>query len=198
MASPHAFPITAVALACAAGATLLACAGSSDPTTSGSSEAIAATSKQLSPEALAVNPTKPPNVGSANHFQLSGANLQITYDYAATPVLIYQDSQRIRIFRGNEITVTATPVGTLATVVLIPTIDTGSTTFSLLVPPVRVGSNAVAAVETEGLTVVHRFSVVPGARLGQLDEYNFTALEGSARLVGAIVPPPTATSVVEE
>lgn len=194
MTPPHAFSFRAVTLACAASAGLLACAGSSDPSTSGSNEALAATSTPPSPAALAVNPARPSNASAANHFQLSGAGLRITYDDAAGPVLVYQDGQQSRTFRDGQIVTIETPVGRLATVVLIPTVDTGSTTFSLLLPPVRVASDGVAPVVTEGITTVHRFSVVPSAMLGQLDEYNFTALEGSARVATATEP--TSTTVI--
>jgi hypothetical protein len=113
-------------------------------------------------------------------FQLSGGDLDVAYAPSADgSTLSYEDGQGTRTFRGSEIGYLGTPAGTLVTVVTRRTIDNGSTTFSILAPPVRLGSNGAAEpIVTEGITAVRRFSVL--VKLGQADAYTFTPLNGTA------------------
>ena len=50
--------------------------------------------------------------------------------------MIYEDRDGKRTFRGKEVQVLGSPLGTLVTVVLKLNIDTGGLTFTLLVPKV--------------------------------------------------------------
>jgi hypothetical protein len=62
------------------------------------------------------------------------------------------------------------------------TIDTGSTSFTLVVPRVRLAAGQTESdVEVVGITTRHRFSVVHRFNLGQLDEYGEVTLKGTAR-----------------
>jgi hypothetical protein len=119
----------------------------------------------------------------ANHFQLEGENLHITYSpfvEAGKPTFVYQDKNQTLHFTGQEIQSIGTEAGTLVTVVIRKTIDAGSTTFSVLIPRVQVAMNGSAPVHTVGITTVHKFSVVPAMMRGQLDEYTTTPLHGTA------------------
>ena len=60
------------------------------------------------------------------------------------------------------------------------TLDSGSTTFSLLVPNVNIVAGQQAAIHTEGITAIHRLSFVPGLDQGQRDQYSVMPMQGTA------------------
>jgi hypothetical protein len=123
-----------------------------------------------------------------NLYKLSGGHMHITYsttDKAGQPHLSYEDGTRTLSFTGNQIREAKTEMGTLVSVTIHMTIDTGSTTFTLLVPTVNLASpsSSPAQVKTYGITTVHKFSVVPAANRGQTELYTITELSGTAALV---------------
>jgi hypothetical protein len=68
------------------------------------------------------------------------------------------------------------------------TVDSGSTTFTLLVPRVNLNAlNDSVQITTEGITTHHRFSVIPAAMHGQLDTYSVQALTGTASHVEFLI-----------
>jgi hypothetical protein len=115
---------------------------------------------------------------------LAGGGIQVRY-YAAEPTLFYQDKCLIRSFAGNEIRVADVPdVGTLISVTLVLTIDSGSTTFTLLLPRVNIPAPpmlpAFVPVAAEGVITVHHLGLVPAFQHGQQDQYTVTSLAGTA------------------
>ncbi|HZE26834.1 MAG TPA: hypothetical protein VE083_05580 [Terriglobales bacterium] len=67
-------------------------------------------------------------------------------------------------FSGDKIRKVDVPdVGTIGSVTLALTIDAGSTTFRVLIPQVELRNQigASAFICTDGITTVHRLSVVP-------------------------------------
>lgn len=122
-----------------------------------------------------------------NLYKLSGGHMHVTYsasDKAGQPHLSYEDGTRTLSFTGNQIRETKTEMGTLVSVTIRMTVDTGSTIFTLLVPTVNLASpSSPAQVKTYGITTVHRFSVVPAANRGQTELYTMTELSGTASLV---------------
>jgi hypothetical protein len=68
------------------------------------------------------------------------------------------------------------------------TVDSGSTTFSMLIPKVTLQNTtgASAHIHSEGITTVHRFSLVPMFDLGQDELYTVMAMRGTASSV--IIP----------
>jgi len=121
-----------------------------------------------------------------DHYQLSGGGISITYlpiGAGGLGHLQYQDSLRTLNFSGDQIrTVEVPDIGSIVSVTLIMTVDSGSTTFSVLIPKTtlqsKVGSSA--HIRTEGITTVHRFSLLPAANLGQDELYTVTSLHGTA------------------
>jgi hypothetical protein len=98
------------------------------------------------------------------------------------PQLTYESSARTLSFHGDEIRTVPADVGTLVSVTIRRTIDTGSTSFTLMIPRVRLPvGQTESEVEVVGITTRHRFSVVPRFNLGQLDEYGEVTLKGTAR-----------------
>jgi hypothetical protein len=62
------------------------------------------------------------------------------------------------------------------------TVDSGSTTFSVLIPKTTLHSTLGAStqIQTEGITTVHRFGLAPVFNLGQDELYTVTPLRGTA------------------
>jgi hypothetical protein len=60
------------------------------------------------------------------------------------------------------------------------TVDSGSTTFSLLVPTVNLGNAVSTPISTIGITTHHKFSLIPSLNLGQTEMYTVTQLTGTA------------------
>jgi hypothetical protein len=119
-----------------------------------------------------------------NLFQLHGGGILVTYSTTGIdgkPHFSYQDPQGSHNFTGDQINVTATPIGNLVTVTLRRTTDAGSTTFSVLLPTVNLtGPGVPAPISTEGITTMHRLSIIPAFNRGQTELYTFTPLSGTA------------------
>ena len=96
-------------------------------------------------------------------------------------LVVYQDAHRSQSFFSNQVpTVKVDDLGMIVSVTLVESVDTGSTTFSLLVPDVQLpDQQASVFVRTEGITTVHRVFV---ALIGhpQAETYTVTALDGTA------------------
>jgi len=131
-------------------------------------------------------------VGTPDLYELHGGGISVTYHpvfVGGVPALTYQDAHRTLHFRGNDIRKVEVPdLGTVVSVTLVMTVDTGSTTFSVLLPKVNLPGHTGASthISTEGITTVHRLSPVPAANLGQREVYTFTPMHGTASLV--IIP----------
>jgi hypothetical protein len=139
---------------------------------------MATTQEEIAGSAL---PVKAPDM-----YVLHGAQLHITYSttsFLGKPQFVYQDAVQTLSFEGDQIRTVATELGTLVTVTIRMTVDTGSTTFTLLVPTVNLGSSNQATIHTEGITTIHRFSVVPLFNQGQTELYSVTPLTGTASFV---------------
>ena len=121
-----------------------------------------------------------------NLYQLQGESLHVTFSTSGIdgkPHFTYQDRHETLNFRGDEIRSAETEIGTVVSVSIRRTVDSGSTTFSLLVPNVNLGKDTNVHVVTLGITTVHRFSMIPAFNQGQTETYAVTTLNGSARMV---------------
>ena len=112
------------------------------------------------------------------------ATIQVSYSVAG-PHLHYHQGPVIRDFSGSEIRVVEIPdLGTLVSVTILLTVDSGSTTFTVLLPRVNLPAPpalpSLVPVTTEGITTVHRFSVLPPLQHGQQEFYTVTPLQGTA------------------
>jgi hypothetical protein len=85
-------------------------------------------------------------------------------------------------FSGDQIRCVDTEIGTLVSVTIRMTIDTGGTTFSLLIPRVNIPGEQAVPIQTDRITTLHKFSVFQTP--GQRDSYSITPVVGTAmRLV---------------
>ena len=122
-----------------------------------------------------------------NLYNLHGPNISVSYITAGIdgkPRFSYHDSSRTLQFTGDQIRTAPTEIGTLVTVTLHMTVDTGSTSFTLLVPTVNLDQpHKSAHITTEGITTLHRFSVIPALNRGQTELYTVVKLAGTAQAV---------------
>jgi hypothetical protein len=85
-----------------------------------------------------------PNIYNLHTHVISGLStpsvLYATSAAGAKPGLQYQSHNYLRDFPPAETRITDTEIGSLVTVTLNGTVDKGSTSFTLLVPRVNVGS----------------------------------------------------------
>jgi len=124
-------------------------------------------------------------VKQPNLYELSGNGIHVTYSTTSItgkPLFNYHDAFQTRNFSGDEIQTVDTILGQLVSVFLIRTIDSGSTSFTVLIPAIHLPPTNVANVTTEGVTTLHKFSIV-NPPLGQTELYTFRRLHGTARFV---------------
>ena len=96
-------------------------------------------------------------------------------------ILSYHDAHQSLAFFADDVrTVEVADLGTIVSVTLVMTIDTGSTTFSLFIPSVVLPENQNAVtITTEGITTLHRLFIPPFGG-PQREIYTVTALSGTA------------------
>ena len=131
-----------------------------------------------------------PNV--PNQYHVHGGGISVSYypegfgppvEDRGSLIFTYQDTHRSESFfsDGNDVrTVKIDDLGMVVSVTIAETIDTGSTTFSLLIPDVEVpGQQTSVFICTEGITTVHRAFV---GLIGhpQAEAYVVTKLDGTA------------------
>ncbi len=125
-----------------------------------------------------------------NQYHLQGGGISVSYypDGFGPPVLdrgslifVYQDAHRSQSFFSDQVrTVKVDDRGMVVSVTRGESVDTGSTTFSLLVPDVQLPDQQTSVfIRTKGITTVHRVFV---ALIGhpQAETYRVTALDGRA------------------
>jgi hypothetical protein len=120
-----------------------------------------------------------------NLYVVHGQDVQVTFSttsFNGKPQLTYHDATQARQFTGDEITIEDTAIGQLVTVVLSLTVDLGSTTFSLVVPAVRLSGTGPQPISTLGITAVHR-TTIAGPPTGQATTYRVVRLRGTAERV---------------
>jgi len=114
----------------------------------------------------------------------TATGLQVSYSVAG-PNLHYHQGAVVKDFAGNQIRVAEVPdVGTLVSVTIQMMVDSGSTTFTMLLPRVNLAAPpalpAAVPVTTDGVTTLHRFSTVLALQHGQQESYTVTPLQGTA------------------
>jgi hypothetical protein len=120
-----------------------------------------------------------------NRWVLTGSGLQVTYSstgLVGQPQFTYHDKRQTRQFSGPQIRRVDTDAGTLVSVTTVMTVDTGSATFSLLLPRVTLRNGQPTPIHTLGITTSHRLTIDTPAH-GQLDTYQFHNLTGTATFV---------------
>ena len=151
----------------------------------GSEPMVNATAVETAP----ISTAQPDSVGTTTArapdlYQLASGQLQVSYrpsDLDGQPHFTYQDGDRKLDFKAGDIRTSTSELGTLVTVSTQVTVDTGSTTFTLIVPNVSLDAGGSAPIATQGITTTHHFSLFRNADEGQTGFYTLTALSGTAR-----------------
>jgi len=125
--------------------------------------------------------------GEPNLYELTGAGgIQITYtpsDSNGKPDLVYVDATRNLSFNGDQVAIQSSPLGSLVTVFLLRTVDSGSTTLTVLVPGVNLATTASQPIKTVGIVTENLFSILELHTPRQTQVYSVIELEGSAQLI---------------
>jgi len=140
--------------------------------------------------------TAQPDLREPNQYHLSGEGIAVAYyPEGIGPItkrgpicFFYQDAYLVKSFTREEVRIDqSSDLGTIVSVTLQLSIDAGSTTFSVLLPAVRLptGLESASPIKTVGITTTHRtFLTGPGP--GQQENYSVTQLAGDARV--AVLP----------
>jgi|SRR5579872_3111101 len=91
---------------------------------------------------------------SANKFVLKHHQIEVDYTIGITPgipALIYKDGPQVTKFTTADITTDATALGSLVSVPLVKSIDTGGERFGFFLPQLDVPSGQTAKFTTIGV-----------------------------------------------
>ena len=120
-----------------------------------------------------------------NSFRLTSDNVQVNYTTTSIdgkPRFTVKKGRKTLEFAGNQISSSTVNIGTLVSVVIAAVPDKSTTTFSILLPAIRLPESKMQAFRTFGLTTVTKTTIV-GPPVGAQQTYKSVALRGSARLV---------------
>jgi hypothetical protein len=98
--------------------------------------------------------------------------------------LQYHDATHALTFSGDQIHKVDSDIGQLVSVTLRTTVDSGFTSFTMLVPRVELGATNVISVHTLGIITRHVRSDIPELTHGQTEIYTIHPLRGTAHSVG--------------
>ena len=121
-----------------------------------------------------------------NQYQLTGDGLQITYTPGndnGQPQLGYQGSHGNLTFTANDIRSEETVPGTLITIFLVRTVDTGSVTLTLLLPGVNLAGTTEQPIQTIAIETQNLFSILDRNKARQTQTYQVYNLQGTARYI---------------
>jgi hypothetical protein len=128
-----------------------------------------------------VSPSTTPNL-----YNVDGYGLHITYSTSSIdgkPLFQYHDSSQTLPCSGDQIRTLDSEIGMLVTVTIRLTPDFGSTSFTLLVPQVKLDQSNETRITTFGVTTLHRLSIAPQLDRGQTEHYTIAELSGTAAFV---------------
>jgi len=120
-----------------------------------------------------------------NLFELSGENVTVTYSTTSVdgkPRFSYKKGRVTLDFQGNQIKSEGTGIGTLVSVVIATVTDQVITTFSILLPEIRLGESRRASFRTIGITTRSK-TTIAGPPLGAQQTYKVIDLQGSSKRV---------------
>jgi hypothetical protein len=122
----------------------------------------------------------------ANLFELTARRVRVSFSttsFAGGPQLQYQDRRTRRLFRGDEIRIEDTALGSLITVTLESIPDLRTVTFTLVLPPVNVVPGSIGSrLRVPGITTTAQ-TTIAGPGLGPEKTYQTLDFEGTAQFV---------------
>ena len=131
-----------------------------------------------------------------NQYEISGQGVHINYStssIAGIPELTFTKGRNTLTFTGANIGVLDTSIGTLVTITIANTPDKSFTTFSALLPAIRLAKEtARQAFRAVGIVTTHKTSLA-GPVTGVQQTYKTVELKGTAQRV-AFLSKKTATA----
>lgn len=130
-----------------------------------------------------------------NHFVLQSNDGKTKVDYETTsfigqPTLnLTQSPAPPRHFSGSQIRRLNTEIGTLVTVTTQLTIDTGSTSFSVLIPAITLTAISDQKAFSTDAIVTHHTGPNSVPIFGVHETYTFIPMKGEASFVLAVLEP---------
>lgn len=91
---------------------------------------------------------------SANKFVLKHHHIEVEYTIGITPgltALTYKDGTDVKTFKTDEVTTDQTALGSLVSVLLVRTIDTGGERFGFFLPQLDVASGKTETFNSAGI-----------------------------------------------
>lgn len=116
----------------------------------------------------------------ATMFLLSGEDLQISYyvNEDNSSELDYQDAQGSFTFQSDHLHIQQSTLGTLITATLKSSTDAGATTFTLVLPDVKLGGQTKQPLATFAV-IAQDYSML--SRVGAQRTYRVVALQGTGQ-----------------
>ena len=116
----------------------------------------------------------------ATMFLLSGENIKVSYyiNEDGSSQLDYQDADLNLTFTGNQVRIQQSEIGTLISVSLKTSVDAGATTFTLVLPQVKLGGEIKQPLETFGI-MTQNYGILP--RVGAQLTNRVVQLQGTAQ-----------------
>jgi hypothetical protein len=123
-----------------------------------------------------------------NFFTFTGKDdTQIVYSTSSSqgePQFTYRDRTHDRSFRGDDIAVTSSPLGTLVTVILEVIPDLRTLTATLVLPDINLGNSQMIPFSTVVILTTNLTSFGgPQLVIGPLQTYQVIKLRGAAQHV---------------
>jgi hypothetical protein len=114
----------------------------------------------------------------ATMFLLSGEGLKISYyiNEDNSSELDYQDSQRSLTVQSDQLHIQQSAIGSLITATLKSSADAGVTTFTLVLPNVKLGGQTKQPLETFAV-IAQDYSTL--SRVGEQLTYQVVSLKGT-------------------
>ena len=127
--------------------------------------------------------------------QSNNGNIKVTYETTGLlgqPILnLTQSPGPVRHFTGSQIRAVNTEIGTFITVTTQLTVDTGSTSFSILIPAVSLNSISSQQAFTTEAVVTHHTGPNSIPSTGVHETYQFIPMKGAASFVLTLIEPIT-------
>jgi hypothetical protein len=135
---------------------------------------------QEQPQAISAAAGNAPDLFQFEH---NGLHISCsTSSISGKPLFNYKDAQQEQSFSGDEIRTQETELGTLVTVSVKKTVDTGYTSLTLILPNVQLGNTQQQPINAVAIEVQHLSGQLPVT--GSLDKYQrIYQLQGSASFV---------------
>ena len=140
-----------------------------------------------------------PNI-QPNRFVLHSNDGKTKVDYETSSFLgqptlnLTEVGGPIRHFAGSQIRALHTEIGTLVTVTTRMTIDTGSTSFSVLIPAITLKSSSDQEAFTTDAIITNHSGPNSIPQTGPHETYQFIPMKGEASLIMFLLQPVSGTA----